>query len=241
MIIVCTGDWHLDRMTAGFDRFDDVSRGIDATIFAAIKQRADLYVFLGDLANPHSVRSHRAAAKAIESARKLRNSGIESLWIVGNHDVIEDGSGTSTLSALDAAGFVVASKPMLLSIGQSNKCVVALPHPPACAAYDPAEQIGKLHESIYQREIGDLVEVVLVAGHLSLPEATPGSESGEMARGRGYNWPVDEIKKHWPKAAIIGGHYHRGQSLSGVTFAGSLERLAFDEAENDPGFLMLEV
>lgn len=238
MKLVITGDWHLDRMTAGFDRFDDVSRGIDATIFAAIKQRADLYVFLGDLANPHSVRSHRAAAKAIESAIKLRDSGIESLWIVGNHDVIEDGSCTSTLSALAAAGFVVASKPMWMSIGTSNKCVVALPHPAACAAYDPAEQIGKLHESIYQR---GSAEIVLVAGHLSLPEATQGSESGEMARGRGYNWPVDEIKKHWPSAAIIGGHYHRGQSLSGVTFAGSLERLAFDEAENDPGFLMLEV
>jgi DNA repair exonuclease SbcCD nuclease subunit len=243
--ILFTGDWHLDRSTAGFDRFFDVVEGIEKTL-VHFRKSCDssnmLYVFLGDLANPNNVRSHRAVATAIVAARNISTSIIgypetpaasASIWLTGNHDVIEDGSGESTLTPLVATGYcTVIDKPAVVSLGK-NLSVVALPYPASCNSYDPAEFV----ESV---EVPAANKVVAI-GHLSMAGIIAGSESGELARGREYAWPVDAIKKRWPAAIMVGGHYHRSQVCNGVIFPGSLERLGFDEESNVPGFVTLEI
>jgi DNA repair exonuclease SbcCD nuclease subunit len=107
--ILATSDWHLDATTAGFDRFDDVSEAIEEAISVAVAERVDLFVFLGDLCDPDANRAPRCVAKAIDVAQRLRNKMIPSRWLVGNLDVIEDGSGTSTLAPLAAAASAVGS------------------------------------------------------------------------------------------------------------------------------------
>lgn len=240
MKILFTGDWHLDRMTAGFDRFDDVREAIGQTVNAAMENEVDLYVFLGDLANPNNIRSHRAMATAIGVAETLRRAAIDSIWIVGNHDVIEDGSidfdgdAYSTLSPLKAAGFDVFSKPAMCSHFIKIIQIVAFPFPASHLIYDPIAEIEKITNI-------DSNLPILVVGHLSLSGAKLGSESVEMTRGRTIEWPVAAIKEYWPNAIMVGGHYHRQQTCSGVMFPGSLARLGFDEETNTPGYLILEV
>ena len=109
--VLLTSDFHLDFITAGVDRYTDVCNSVDETVAAAIKEKVNLYIFLGDLCDPDTVRSNRSIAKAVSVARELEASGIESWWLVGNHDVIEDGSGGHTMLALEAAGFTVLDRP----------------------------------------------------------------------------------------------------------------------------------
>lgn len=231
MKILLCGDFHLDRYTAGYDRYEDVCRGIDATIEDAVAMRADLYVFLGDLTNPSNVRSHRATAKTVEVERRLGEEEIASLWLTGNHDVIEDGSGGHTLLALEAAGGVVLDEPCIYSMKGLD--VVALPFTPGCKAYDPVEYIESV--SLVGKN------PVLIPGHLGLDGAKLGSETTDMPRGRSVEWPIDAINKHLPGAIMVGGHYHRRHEHRGVRFAGSLERLAFGEEGNSPGYIVVEV
>jgi DNA repair exonuclease SbcCD nuclease subunit len=236
MKILFTGDWHLDRNTAGYDRYDDISSKIDETVAKATELDIDLYVFLGDLANPNSVRSHRAVTKAIEVARKLslQKRPIQSMWIVGNHDIIEDGLGFGVLSPIAAAGFSVFSYPVVIE--EFKIPIVVLPYPSTTHFYEPAEFVARYStRAVYNSDS------VLVVGHLSMQGAAMGSESTELSRGREHAWPIEAIRKRWPSAIMIGGHYHKQQVFNDVSFAGSLERLGFDEEENSPGFLTLEI
>lgn len=122
MKILVTGDWHLDARTAGFDRFEDLRSAVDWTVAFAAAAGVDLYVNLGDLCDPDTTRSHRAVGLACETAAALARHGIAQVWLAGNHDVIEDGTGSTTLAPLAGWArvhgghplFVVGEEPLYL-------------------------------------------------------------------------------------------------------------------------------
>ena len=100
-------------------------------------------------------------------------------------------------------------------------------------AYDP-ERVVEEFESGGRK-------IKVVAGHLNIEGIEPGSETTSMARGREVFWPKAAIKKKFPKALWLNGHYHRQQVFQGIHIPGSLLRLAHDEEDNKPGFLVFEV
>lgn len=239
MKIVASSDWHLDQSTAGVDRYDDVCRAIDVSVHAAIDMDADAYLMCGDLTDPNTVRSHRAVAKAIEVQGTLQLARIEPLFVAGNHDVIEDGSGMTTMSPLAATGRGwVFEQPTMrqLSLKRAKATVIALPFTATSHDYDPDAFIRKCAES------GDFDNrPVLIVGHLNLEGISPGSETTDMPRGRNVYWPMDAINECFPDATVIGGHYHTPQEYKGVTIIGSMVRLRFDERDNTPGYIVVEV
>lgn len=242
MKILATGDWHGDWQTSGVDRFPEIQRAAHLTTEVAIDRRVDAYVFLGDLADPDNPRSHRAVALGIEVMRLLHDNDIPSIWIKGNHDGLEDGTGSTTLTPLAAAAesfnaWVFERPGIVRMVGRNgNACdVVALPYPDRSRGYEPDSYIEELGQKLVP------VTSVLVVGHLSLAGVELGSETKEMPRGRDVSWPVDQIRKHWPKATMVGGHYHRNQLVDGVHFPGSLARLTHGEENDVPGFLVMEV
>ncbi len=83
------------------------------------------------------------------------------------------------------------------------------------------------------------VEVVL--GHLMVEGIGPGSETMDMARGRDVFLPVEEIRKAWPEAVIVNGHYHEAREFNGVHFPGSLARLTRSDIAHQPGYLTVEI
>jgi DNA repair exonuclease SbcCD nuclease subunit len=91
--IVVLGDLHLDQSTAGVDRFADGSTVLERAVRHAQELKAMAFVFLGDLSDPHTSRSHRAVATLARAVADLKKAGTWSILLVGNHDVIEDGSG----------------------------------------------------------------------------------------------------------------------------------------------------
>lgn len=234
-IVVATGDWHMDWRTAGLSRFDDVRRGAEQAVDKAIELRADLFAFLGDLADPDSPAAWRAAAFAIECWQRLDEHRIKSVWLTGNHDVLEDGSGTSVLEPLRAAGAEVAALPTFHVGERLGLDVIALPYVARSHAYDPAEEIRKA------AGWGQIGRRPLVLGHLMAEGISVGSETGDMARGRDVFLPLEQLAASYPEAIIVNGHYHLAQEFRGVRFPGALARLTRGERDHDPQFLVLEV
>lgn len=247
MKILVTSDWHLDASTAGFDRFYDISDAVDETVQAARDEKVDLYVFLGDLCDPDANRAPRCVAKAIDVARELAlESNIRSRWLVGNHDVIEDGSGTSTLTPLEAAFGELSVRgfdPMVRVISHprgetiDDVTFIWLPYVPRCASYDASAVV---REMTFVKGISEEQRHVVVAGHLSIRGQVPGSETQEMGRGRDLWFPVDAVAARWPRAVLMNGHYHRAQQAP-IVIPGSLARLTFGEETHTPGFMIVEV
>ncbi len=235
MRILLTSDWHLDWVTHGVSRFEDLERAVEATVRHAVDTRCDAYGFCGDLCDPDSgSRVFRCAALAIDAALDLSDAEIPSFWLAGNHDVIEDGTGGTTLAPLAALGsreIVVCEQPDVATVG--GLVVALLPFTASSHAYDAEECV---------RNLDNHQHVHMVVGHLSVPGVVPGEETADMPRGRDVVLPVDEIKRRLPRARIVQGHYHRRQvTKDGVIIVGSLARLTFNEEGNDPGFLVLEV
>jgi len=249
--IVITSDWHLDASTAGFERYEDVERAAIDLFKSATdeEQKADLFIFLGDLCDPDTRRSHRCIELAACIARNLAYKGVSSRWLVGNHDVVEDGHGTTTLGSIGWLWGVVRATKMLEQKQNPNPLVVDrpeyerfdefalvwLPYVERSHVYDPEEFIESL-PSFEQKH-------VIVCGHLTVPSAQKGSESGELARGRDIVFPVEACKRKWGnRCTLVNGHYHRRQvTRDGVHIPGSLVRLRFDEETNEPGYLVFEV
>lgn len=251
MRILATGDWHGDHVTAGYERFDEVQRAVDRTVDYAIAAAndIDLYLFLGDLCDPDTTDPlvHRAIAASVATANRLRDGGVASVWLTGNHDIIEDGHGSHTLMALKAAGHYVIDHPgsflldAIVGGEASGLLLVALPYTSLTKKYDPAEVVRRIRQA---REHGALEESrhVIVAGHCTRIAAfEDGSETLDMARGRDLSFPVEEALALKPGATtLLNGHYHQ-RHLGPVYTPGSLIRCTHGEEDFTPGFLVLEI
>jgi DNA repair exonuclease SbcCD nuclease subunit len=257
MKILVTSDWHGDHVTHGVRRFAEISAAVDETVDVAIEEGCAGYVFAGDLCDPDiGSPSFRVVEMALKAALRLAAASIDSVWVAGNHDVIEDGSLDTTLSPLRALGpkngVHVFEEPGIATFRQlvdrdeyRNLAVVALPFTSTTRPYDPAEVVPKL---LGNRNPSD----VLVVGHLHVAGVEPGEETTEMPRGRDVwlplraigDWEHDQLARGHGKrrATIANGHYHRQQRTEeGVWIPGSLARLTFCEERNSPGYLVLEV
>lgn len=246
MKILVTGDWHLDARTAGLDRFEDLRRAVDWTVGVARDQGVDLYVNLGDLCDPDSTRSHRAVGLACETAAALAGHGIAQVWLAGNHDVIEDGTGATTLAALagwsrgrgvrERAPVDIAEQPMHLKLYEGHPVdLLLLPFTPRANAYDPTTLVNSIGVSTGAKKL-------LVFGHLNVIGAEDGSEVEDFPRGREVVFPTDALLARFgDRCMLFNGHYHRRQIVRGVRMPGALGRLGFGEVGNPTGVLLVEV
>jgi DNA repair exonuclease SbcCD nuclease subunit len=240
--IVVSSDWHADARSQGVDRYDDVAQAVAQTVKVAKEEKVNLYLMLGDLCDPDDgPRALRSIQLAIETAVDLKEAGIDSWWLMGNHCCQEDGSGRSVLTPLAAlgAGVRVFDRPASVLIPGRPKAhnglafAIMLPYPPATSPYDPVEFV--------RQECSE--RVALVAGHLTeISGIEPGEESLEMSRGRGVPFPLAECSTEW---LLLNGHFHRGQTFTSggrtVQIPGSICRLTHGEAKSKPRFLMVEV
>ena len=232
MKIVTSSDWHHDASTAGFRRAEDVARAAQAVVDAAIEEKVDYFFFLGDLTDP-DVGAFAANEMAIRRALMLAEHGIESYWLVGNHDVVEDGLGTHAMLPLSAVAKVFA-EPEVMS-PEPGLRIICLPYTSTARSYDPEKEIRAAHAMIPDGS------KVIVLSHLMLEGISAGSETNDMPRGRDVFLPYQLIFELWPHALVLSGHYHEQQNFHGVNIPGSLVRLTRGEVDNKPGYLVIEL
>jgi DNA repair exonuclease SbcCD nuclease subunit len=256
MKIIFSSDYHLDHVTQGIPRFDELRRAVHEVVDVAIEQEVDAFVFGGDLCDPDSGACvFRAVRVALEAAMRLNESKIPNYWLVGNHDVIEDGSGDTTLDplmALDEEGLEtrVLREPRLLPVFTEAKLgdltttqnfqFLALPFTPTNRNYNADSTVREL----LKQSAG--VKLVVLS-HLSMPGVQPGEETTEMPRGRDIEFPIQAFADSNANVAVVlQGHYHRAQKIEipGVgpcVIPGSLARLTFSEEGNQIGYALVNL
>jgi len=252
--VVVVSDLHPDASTAGFPRFEDVAVALNYVVKQSIEViKPDAFVFAGDLItnDPTLDLMIRCQVLAQESARKLGGAGMSSFWVAGNHDIFEDGLGTTALDVLACvSGATVIKRPCILPLLNVIATVtnprprpdlgLFFPFAPLSHNYTPIEAA---HSAVlaFGAHGADPNRVKLVVSHLMLEGIGPGSETQDMPRGRDVFLPIDELREMFPKAIFVQGHYHRQQVYRGVHVVGSLVRLTRGEIDNTPSFLILEM
>ena len=252
MKLFIVSDVHADASTNGLDRFDEISNALFVAVDAAIDEAKRTspenvaFIFAGDLCDPDTTRSFRAIGLAIEAALCLSRFFIHSLWIAGNHDVIENDRGSTVLEPLQKVAErvprikVAEREEAIVRYYQDKLAIVALPYVARANHYDPSEFIRDRCYGISEK---DGFKPPIVIGHLTVPSAERGSESEDFARGRDMIFPVGECRRRWgDRCVLANGHYHRKQiTKDGVHIPGSLARLRHDEEQHEPGYLVIEV
>lgn len=229
---VCISDLHLDAATYGVARMNEIDRSVRAQLEKV--RKGDEVVFLGDLGNPGSSRIYEAISRAIQYDREVRNRGACMHWLVGNHDVLEDGSGGSVLEPLRGYGAEVYSLPDGVVASAGGVDMIFLPHAPLASRYDPGEFL--------RRRVRE-DRPTIVFGHLNPPGITPGSEAEAFARGRDVMWPEDRPVAR--NVLYVSGHIHRAQEYpkrprpdvrpwGSIQIVGAPVRFGFDEADHEP-------
>lgn len=253
MKLLISSDWHADARTLGHARFMDVDLAVRETVEAAVREKVDAYLFLGDLCDPDSGGAvFRSVELAVSVALELANQGIQSVWVAGNHDVIEDGSGDTTLSPLRPLARVrkhvhLFERPGTVFLNgpypdlADGVTVLALPYTATSHAYRPATAV-----SDQMTATGPRAKLVVVA-HLAVVGVEPGEETTDMPRGRDVLFPREMFPDTLgTPTTCFNGHYHRQQrhELPGhlpVHIPGAPTRFTFGEAGNSPGYLIAEV
>jgi len=240
MKILCISDLHLDWVTQGVSRYEEIAMHLDTVLSSVAASGADLVIFTGDMCDPDTGPVvFRALRTMMNFAVQLSDMGTPVFFLAGNHDVIEDGTGTTTLSPLvplTGEQFEVFEHPTEIEFGLNGKeyLFVALPFTATSHTYDPVKFMPKTK--------GDY-DKVIVLSHLTVPGIVPGEEVTEMPRGRDVLFPVDHCGA---VDLVIQGHYHRRQlfELPGgvpMQVVGSMVNLTFGEKDNKPGFIIVEI
>ncbi len=241
MKVLVSSDWHADARTIGHARFGDVDQAVRQMVEDAITHKVDCFCFLGDLCDPDSGSTvFRSVELAISAATELSKAQIPTIWLAGNHDVIEDGTGDTTLSPLrplqKVAGMTMLfERPGYVELGGVR--FVLLPYTALSHTYDP--------EEVVRNAVWSTAGTIVLA-HLSVAGVEPGEETNEMPRGRDVLFPRRMFSDQMESVHCFNGHYHRQQTheLPGfrpVHIPGAPCRFTFGEESNRPGYLLVEV
>jgi exonuclease SbcD len=268
MKVLFTSDWHTDAITAGVSRYVELHDYVGHVVDAIHEHQIDVVCFLGDAFDPGSMSEGVWSSFMIKALHRISDAArYGSVWIVGNHDVLDSSVPASTLSPLavsvelnartwEDAGKVVrvCEMPDFVTFDASSPSeharaprkspdvgILALPY-----VARAVEQTG-----LYRRDLALAYDSasafngpVIVIGHYSIQGIHPGSEE-EMVRGREFAFPAERISNLNP-ALVVNGHYHARQTVTvqgvQIEIVGAPTRFTFGEAsDGERGFLIAEV
>ena len=241
-------------------RFHDFLSTFDEVVDYALSENVDLVLFCGDAykSRDPSQTHQREFARRIW---KLSSSGIPVFLLIGNHDLPNAFGRATTLEifrTLDIPNVTVASS--LGTYQVETKAgplqVVALPWARKSAILSREEtknltfdEVNERLEQILTERLKIEIEALdrnlpaVLAAHVSLANAKPGSERG-MIIGRDYVLLPSVVRD--PALDYVAlGHIHKKQVLSPadppVVYPGSLERIDFSEEDDEKGFFIVEI
>ncbi len=240
----------------------DFLRSLDAIIDAAINEKVDLVIFAGDAYRDRSP----APTYQREWGRRimrLSSAGIQTLLVVGNHDVSPAALRAHTLQefeTLQVPNIHVISRPEVLGPQQLNGLPVQVIGIPwlnrsglAAANDDPAansEDINGQMEANLTRVIEDMLDGLdpnlpaILTSHVSVQGALYGSERSVML-GRDVVLAGSLVRDERLDYVAL-GHIHKAQNLNEgghhpVIYTGSIERVDFGEVDDRKTYVIAEV
>lgn len=231
MKLVHVSDLHHDAVTLGVRRAPEVENAVGQAVKAAIDGKVDMFAFTGDLCDPEDGPALlRATCFIIEIARELSRANVHFMAVAGNHDVVADGTGTTTLAPLihlrDSRIHAYQVSTVVVMAGVQFLML-------------PYRQVYRGSEMTFE----DLDERGVCLTHLQFQGAQLGEESLEMSRGRDHAFPWEAVPPGW---LILAGHYHRRQIIEGpggrrAYVVGSPIRNTFGEGSNETAYTIVEL
>jgi DNA repair exonuclease SbcCD nuclease subunit len=240
-------DIHLDAVTAGKPRRQEVVSFLRQVRDIAIAQKVHVVVFSGDAHDSGWLLDPLYTSELIDAFFCFHQ---ELVVIPGNHDVLDtselfDGEPVSTLTPLRAAfRFLhahrhpvhVMERPSVRRIGFPAKnhdwALLALPYVSRAHSKQNEEWLDEAFAAAKKQV--DAGAGLIVVGHLVVPGAAMGSESQEMAKGQDQLFPFERVAELKPRL-VINGHYHARQVVKGsgveIVIPGSPLRFTFGEAD----------
>ena len=260
MRLIHTADWHLGRRFRGIDRTPEIASALDQLLKQAITLEVDAVLIAGDIfdvPNPPAY-AERIAYKFFCG---LQEAGIPAIAIAGNHD---SASRTDSIAQLLAhVGVRALGKPrraadggtIILNTNSGKLCVGAMPFASEQRLLDAdafwhKDDVDR--RSSYREIVADLLEdltsnfrdnsVNILMGHLSINGARLAKSEAPYYTRDKYLLSPQTLP---PEAQYIAlGHIHIHQRIaknSPAYYSGSLIQLDFGEAEQEKGFVLIEL
>ena len=241
-------------------RVMDFLRSLDEIVETAIEERVDLVLFAGDAFKDRHPTPTFQREWARRILRLVRNH-IPVVLLVGNHDLSPAWGRAHTLElfrVFGIEGIHVVDRVQTLTPQDLGLplYLLAIPwiHRSGLVArgiplHDPREWQEAVHRHLYRfvedslnRKPQDVPAVLLA--HAMVPGAQAGWER-VMTLDFEFTLPGSLVRD--PRLDYVAlGHVHKQQNLNPdghppAWYAGSIERVSFDEAEEEKGFLLVEV
>jgi exonuclease SbcD len=240
----------------------DFLRSLDAIVDAAIVQKVDLVIFAGDAYRDRSPAPtyQREWGKRM---MRLSEAGIQTLLVVGNHDVSPASGRAHTLQefeTLQVPNIHVISQPQLLKPADLNGLPVQLIGIPwlnrsgMAAAIEMEEEAGADINALMESKLSEIIESFLndldgvlpaiLTSHVSVQGASYGNERSVML-GRDLVLAGSLVRDHRLDYVAL-GHIHKAQNLNEgghhpVIYPGSIERVDFGEVDDRKTYIIAEV
>ena len=265
--ILHTADLHLgvenygriDPETGLSTRLGDFLAVFDQVVEYVLENKIDLFLFCGDVykSRDPSQTHQREFARRVG---RLASNGIPVFLLVGNHDLpnaIGRATTVEIFDTLSVKNVIVANHPGTYRIDtrDGGLQIVALPWVRRSAILSREETRNLTLEETNRRleeilvdelmsEVSSLDPTIpaILAAHVSVSGARIGSERTMMV-GREHLLPQSAIAN--PAFDYVAlGHIHKTQVLFSsppVVYSGSLERVDFNEEEDEKGFYSVEI
>jgi len=249
----------IDPASGLSSRFLDFLSALDQLVDYALENRVDLVLFCGDAykSRDPSQTQQREFAKRV---KRLSQSGIPILLLIGNHDLpnaIGRATTTEIFNTLAIKNVYVANRPDVYKIPTASGTIqiVSLPWLRRSALLSKEDSKNLDFSQINQRMQQKLTNIIktkakkldpklpsLLAAHVWVSGAQIGSEAAMTIGQEHVLLPSNVAHPAFDYIAL--GHIHRHQVLSQeppVVYAGSLERLDFGDEGDDKGFYLVEI
>jgi exonuclease SbcD len=210
-------------------REQDVYDVFEQAITTAIGLQPSAVIHSGDLFDSYHPAS-AALGVALDGFARLRDAGIPSVLIAGNHETPRVAAADHVFAVLERFGgvHVIYDQPEIVRIGEL--AVQAIPH-----SNDPDDLIAALRAA---RRVAGAAFNVAVAhigldalGHVVGAEAAGVSVSGEV---------LEEAAAHFDYVAL--GHLHKFAPVRATAaYAGSLERLSWADDARVKGLVEVDL
>ncbi len=245
--------------TGANTRLEDFVKTLSLCIDRAIQEPVDLVLFGGD-AFPDAMPPPLVQEAFASQFRRLADSQIPTVLLVGNHDQHAQGSGGASLCiyrTLGVPGFIVGDRLHTHRIETRRGAVqvITLPWLTRSTLLTRPETegmpLGEVNQLLIDRlrialegEIRELdpdIPTILLA-HLMVDTAHYGAERF-LAVGKGFTIPLSLLTRSAFDYVAL-GHVHRHQVLCEnplVIYPGSIERVDFSEEQEDKGYVRVEI
>ncbi|MDO9546101.1 MAG: exonuclease SbcCD subunit D [Pelolinea sp.] len=240
----------------------DFLHALDTIVDTAVAEKVDLVIFAGDayLDRTPAPTYQREWGKRM---MRLSEAGIQTIMVVGNHDVSPASGRAHTLQEFDTLqvpNIHVVSKPRLLGPDDLNGIpvqVIGIPWlnrsglaatltdsdtAPDKVTDELEGQITRIIEGFFD-ELDPALPTILTS-HISVQGASYGNERSVML-GKDLVLTASLVKdKRLDYVAL--GHIHKAQNLNPdghppVIYSGSIERVDFGEIDDEKSFMLAEV